>query len=94
MWFQITKLSKLAKIPFGFIDHLSTIVLFPKQQPVRLDVTFPNACVFARENMRPVLSGERPGLGQKAHHCFEVGDVQSATLAELIRLLEIRRTNL
>ena len=51
-------------------------------------MTFPNACVFARENMRPVLSGECPGLGQKAHHCFEVGDVQSATLAELIRLLE------
>ena len=64
------------------------VVLLPEQQPVRLNVTFPNASVFAREDMGPVLCGECPSLGQQTHHRLEIGDIQSTTLAELVGFFE------
>lgn len=64
------------------------VILLPEQQPVWFDVTFPNACIFARQNMRPVPSGECSSLGQQAYHSLKVSDVQPTTLAELIGLLE------
>lgn len=64
------------------------IILLPKQQPVRLDMTFPDACIFARKDMGTVFGGECTRIGQQTQYSLEVGDIQPAPFTEFVRLLE------
>ena len=68
--------------------HLS-VILFPYQEPVWIDVTLPAALVFPLQFMRAVLIGEFSLLLQDVKHRREILNVQATTDTEFQRATEL-----
>ena len=66
-----------------------SVVLFPYQEPVRIDVTLPATLVFPLQFMGTVLLGECSLLLQDVKHRREVLNVQTTTGTEFQRASEL-----
>lgn len=57
------------------------VVLLPRHQPIRLNVTFPGLYLLVGKLVRAVLHGQRACGGKQQHSVFDEAHVESTLLA-------------